>query len=243
MNNDLNNVNETVKNKVRFSIKFDKKLIKILLILFVIIFVISFGFSAINIFDFSKKIHSSDAVVVSATDNTSGKYKYDIEFYDHNNNFCSSTITTNRELEVDDYVRVYYNNPNKLYLERSNPSIVIVSIVSLIIIVFLLIILKHKPKPVEDKETKRLLKANNIVYAKIDNIVRKDSNQVKYYNIICKWTDPNEGREYTFVSEDLDFDPTMSIRVSNKNSLNVYLDKNDYNKYIVDVSDIKNNRI
>ena len=243
MNNELDKTPDTVKYKVKININFDKKFFKMLLLIFVIIFIISSIFSAINIFDFSKKIHSSEGVVVSATDNTSGKYKYDIEFYDNNNNFCSSTISTNKELEVDDYVRVYYNNPNKLYLERSNPSIVIVSIVSLIIIVFLLILLKRKPKPVVDKETQRLLKANNIVYAKIDNVVRKDSNQVKYYNIICKWTDPNEGREYTFVSEDLDFDPTMSIRVSNKNSLNVYLDKNDYNKYIVDVSDIKNNRI
>ena len=65
----------------------------------------------------------------------------------------------------------------------------------------------------------------------------------KVYNIICKWNDSKEDRDYTFVSEDLDFDPTMSIRVSNSSSLKVYLDKNNYDNYFVDVNEIKNNRI
>ena len=92
MNNDLNNVTDTVNNKMKFNINLDKKLIKRLLLVFGIIFIISLVFSIINIYDFTKKIHSSEGVVVSATDKTSGKYRYDIEFYDYNNNYCSTTI-------------------------------------------------------------------------------------------------------------------------------------------------------
>ena len=113
-------------------------------------------------------------------------------------------------------------------------------------IIGLLFVYKHKPKPVVDNNTKRikkLIKANNYVIARVDNIVRNDNNQNKYYNIICKWNDSKEDRDYTFVSEDLDFDPTMSIRVSNSSSLKVYIDKNNYDNYFVDVNEIKNNRI
>ena len=250
--NNTNTINDRVgkvKDFVKNKVKFDKRTILILLCVFVVIFFISLIFTVKNSIDFFSKVHSSDAVVVSVTennDNTYGSYNYEIEFYDNQNNYCSNSINSDIVYDVDDYVKIYYNNSKEVYLTRSNPLVVIISIISLVAIIGLFFVYKHKPKPVVDNNTKRikkLIKANNYVTARIDNVVRNDNNQNKYYNIICKWNDSKEDRDYTFVSEDLDFDPTMSIRVSNSSSLKVYIDKNNYDNYFVDVNEIKNNRI
>ena len=128
--------------------------------------------------------------------------------------------------------------------ERDNPVVIVIPIICIGIMIILGFLFRDNFKGVKvDKKKKKLLSSKTSVYAKIENVIRSDKNNMKYYKIVCSWVNPDDGTNYTFYSEDLDFDPTMSIRLSNKNSLNVHLDKNNYNNYIVDVNDIKNNRI
>ena len=244
--NILNKIKDLFKNKS----KLDKKSLSMLLVIFGVIFLINFLFAIINSIDYFSKVHSSEGVVISVTENndtTYGNYNYEVEFYDNYNEFTSSSLNSNKVYDVDDYIKVYYKESNEIFLERKNPVFfIVISIISFVIVLGLLFVLKHKPRPVLDnnaKRIKKLIKANNYITARIDNVVRNDNDQNKYYNIICKWNDSKEDRDYTFVSEELDFDPTMSIRVSNSSSLKVYLDKNNYDNYFVDVNEIKNNRI
>ena len=229
-------------NKLKSIIK-NKKVIIALLSFILIIFVVSVIFSVRNTIDFFSKIHSSNGVVLSVNennDNEFGNYSYEIEFYDKTDDYCSVSINSNKVYDVDDIIKVYYANSDDVYLERGNPIIIIIPIICIGLAVIL--ILLYRDNKTEEIETKELMNENNIIFAKIENVTRKDIDDKRFYNIVCSWIDPNDSKNYTFVSEDLDFDPTMSINVSNKNSLNVYLDKNNYNNYIVDVNEIKNNK-
>ena len=224
-----------------------KKVIFILLSIVIIVFLITSIITVVNTIDFLRKSHSAMGVVVSVSENNDvshGNYSYEIEFYDQYNNFTSSIVSSNKVYDIDDTIKLYYGSSNDIYLERRNPIIILIPIICVGIGMFLIFLLKDNYKEnEEEKEKSKLLNNKNIVYARIENVECKDNDGQRVYNIVCSWVNPDDGENYTFYSEDLDFDPTMSIRISNKNSLNVHLDKNNYNNYVVDVNDIKNNRV
>ena len=236
------NIIDKIKEKAA-----SKKLLFSLLCVFIVIFLVTTVLFVINFVDYLAKLHSEDGVVISVSennDNSFGNYSYEIEFYDYYDNYTSSIVSSNKVYDIDDYVKVYYRDPSKIYLNRRNPAIIIIPTICLGVIVVLLFLLRDNHKETaEEKEKKKLLNSKNTVYARIDDVICKERDNKRYYSIVCSWDDPKDNKNYKFYSEELDFDPTMSIRVSNKNSLNVHLDKNNYDNYVVDVNDIKNNRI
>ena len=239
--------NETVQkpiNKMQNVLK-NKKLLSIALLVLLIVFVLTLLVGLKNTYDYLKKVHVSDAVIVSVTDNTNnkyGKHSYDVEFYDYKDNFCSSHFNSNKNYQIDDHVTIYYNDSDKVYLHRGNPFILLISFISLILCIVLLFLTRERKVDIA-KKNKKILKSKQMVEAKINNVIRNDKDNTKYYNIICSWVNPVDNREYTFNSEDLDFDPTITLNILHMSSINVYLDKNNYSKYYVDVSEIKKNKI
>ena len=224
----------------------DKKIKRVILILtlvFGVVFIISTLLSVKNLTNYFSRMNSSDAVIVSASTETNNinNYIYEVEFYDKDNSHVGS-FTSSQEFQIDDHVTVYYNNPKELFLTRDDPSIIIVSIISLLLFIGLLFISKKRKVNVE-KRNKRILKSKKLVIANIETIIRSDKNNKKYYNVVCSWVDPEDNKKYTFQSEGLDFDPTITLNMMHKNTVSVYLKKTDYNKYYVDVSDIKKNKI
>ena len=241
MNNDV--VSKT-NNKILDILK-NRMIVSIVLLILLIVFVLSLLVGLRNTYDYLNKVHVGDALIISVTDNNtkfSNKHSYEVEFTDYKGKVVSSNFNSNNDYKINDHVIIYYKNTDKVYLHRDNPSILIISFISLILIILLLVLTKERKVNIA-KKNKRILKSKKMIEARISNIIRNDKNNTKYYNIICKWNNPEDNREYTFNSEDLEFDPTITLNILHKNTINVYLDKNDYNKYYVDVREIKKNKI
>ena len=117
--NILNKIKDLFKNKS----KLDKKSLSMLLVIFGVIFLINFLFAIINSIDYFSKVHSSEGVVISVTENndtTYGNYNYEVEFYDNYNEFTSSSLNSNKVYDVDDYIKVYYKCYDSKCDERLN---------------------------------------------------------------------------------------------------------------------------
>lgn len=89
---------------------------------------------------------------------------------------------------------------------------------------------------------KRLIKDGCHVMAHIDGVVTTNVriNNRPTYAIRCSYNNPEDGRIYSFTSEALMFDPSWYI---NTDTLRVYVDRNDYTKNYVDVSELKDKYI
>lgn len=96
----------------------------------------------------------------------------------------------------------------------------------------------HKRKSL----AKRLIEGGYYVDAQIDSVDTANMriNGRPTYVIRCSYLDPNDGKLYSFSSEILRFDPTPLI---NSDTLRVYVDKNDFSKNYVDISDFKDKNI
>lgn len=88
----------------------------------------------------------------------------------------------------------------------------------------------------------RLVEGGYYVDAQIDCV---DTANVRIngrptYVIRCNYLNPNDGKLYSFTSEIITFDPTPLI---DRDTLRVYVDKNDFSKNYVDISEFKDKYI
>ncbi len=233
---------EKIFNIITEKAKVYKKQLLIVFIISIITLVITFIFSIRNTIDYVTKIHSGDAIVVGIEKNKNNKINvYEIEFYDQKNYTIASTLKTPKKFKINDSFKVYYSSKDKIYLDRKNPIIILLYLINLGITVFLFIILKKLYTV--DSNKKKILDDNLVIFAYIDKVTSKQDGNKTLYNITFTWFNNEDRKTYTFISEDLKKDPTMSINLSNKNGANIHLDRNNYDNYIIDLDELINNKI
>jgi hypothetical protein len=136
-----------------------------------------------------------------------------------------------------DIVKVFYkaDNPDKMRYSdgvRFGRKVVIIGIIMLLSNL-LLVYSNRKRTKLENnfKTTGRKLEAR-ILKMDIDTtitVLRKNS-----FYVDCSWTDPTTGREYAHTIRNIWKDPRMLL--AGRNSIDVYIDTNDPDKYFLDIS-------
>jgi len=90
---------------------------------------------------------------------------------------------------------------------------------------------------ISDAGAKKLISSGKKVSAEFAGIFRNEKYRMGDKNpwiIKCKWTDPSNGKEYYFDSKNYTIDPTPYL--ADKSHIDIYMNPNDYGKYIMDVS-------
>lgn len=166
------------------------------------------------------------------------EYEYGGNIYsDISLNYYSSSMYEGKRISV----MVDTNAPGKVHTSASYLLFIAIfggiGLVFVIIGISLLISIHRKNHLKE-----RLVRDSYYVMAHIDSVVVTNIriNNRPTYAIQCSYNDPEDGRIYVFKSEVFVYDPTAYI---SNDTLRVYVDRNDYTKNYVDVSELKDKYI
>ena len=232
---------DKILDKIIETVQKYKTVILIVFIISIVTLSVLFIFSVKNTIDFVSKIHSSEATIIGiSTDKNSKYYTYEIEFFDKKKGTTTSEFTSNARYSLDDSFKVYYSNPNKIYLQRANPVVLLLFIINIGITILLFLIVKRLFKV--DTSKKKIMDDNLVIFAYYEKVTSKQVNNKLLYNIEFSWFNNDDRKTYRFISEDLKEDPSQAINFSNKNGANVHLDRNNYDNYIIDLDEFLNNK-
>lgn len=166
------------------------------------------------------------------------EYTYNDEVYRERLNAYSSTF---REGDIIEIV-VDRDNPKKVTCNFFSPVFFIFPVLGLLLVIIgtSLIIYVVKKK----KYQKRLKEEGQIIYA--DYVETKIINNYQVngkrpYRIVCSWNNTlNNNEKMLFESNNIWSNPEKIIRDKNIIKIRVYLDPDNYKKYLVDIDDILN---
>ncbi len=160
---------------------------------------------------------------------------------DHYTNYLH--MTSNRYYH-NQVLNIYYDkdNPNNI---MSNSFLEIVYIIGafgglILLVAFLILYFDQKRK----KEIDLLKSTGNIINAKFISVKRNhhyEINGKNPYNIVCEYK-AWDGKLYRFNSENIWYDPIIIINDYNIKSFPVYVDRNNYKKYYMDIELILNKK-
>lgn len=178
----------------------------------------------------NQSAHSDDMPIVTVTYTVDGEEKETIL------NYYSTRFYEGKQLTI------YYdkNNPNKIHAKES--SILAYGFlgfgVLLSVIGYSQLIRKARKKRLVEnlKQTGDLISAEYIA-TKMN--VYYSVNGKHPYNVVCRWIDPGNTKEYQFTSKNLWPNPEDIIAEKNITEFPVYIDKNNKDIYFVDTSIIK----
>ena len=124
-----------------------------------------------------------------------------------------------------------------IVIEHYSHTIALLLIVPCIFIIYLVI----KDNYAYYKELLKL-KNNGLLidadYKEVNTIIFPNADKVRY-SIVCTWTNPDDGKLYTFSSTRIYFNPEEYIKKNNINKFMVYIDRENINNYCVDIDNIK----
>ena len=151
------------------------------------------------------------------------------------------SLQSNKYVEKQN-IRIYYNKkkPEKLHIDTSTNTSHKLSKIGTVIIVLGIILLIIRVKKKNYRNNLRVSGrriAATIQELKVNkNIVKNGKNP---YIVVCTWTNPEDNKTYTFNSPKVWGNPSELINIKNITTLTVYVDKKDFNKYIMDVTQLK----
>ena len=197
-----------------------------------------------SMFNTENKIYTTAIItdIVSYTDSNGDtsydvfvEYEVDGKKYESELNMYSITFSEGKEIEI------FYDkdNPNKI---GSNSSNIMMLMFPLFGLIFMIIGIAGIYVRSRRKKLINYLKENGeLIHATYTETVRNYSYSVNGrnpYNIICEWENPEDGKMYSFKSDNIWKNPTNVIEKKEIKTIPVYIDLNDMKKNYVDVSEI-----
>ena len=194
-----------------------------------------------SVFNYNNKIETAGIITrISLSRNSENEsrrvyvsYVAEGNEYESTLNGYSSSFYEGKEIEI------YYDkdNPNKIGMKSLDLLILILPGIGLIFLIIggTGILVKVNKKKLE----KRLKENGELIYADYVETIINTSYSVngRYpYKIICEWTNPVDGEEYTFKSRNIWLNPEDIIEERNIKQFPVYIDKNNKKKYFVDIN-------
>lgn len=167
-------------------------------------------------------------------------YDVDGRRYESKLNAYSSSFKEGKEIEI--------------YYDRNNPTKIGTNVTDILLFVFpamglLLVVIGGTGiyKKIKKKQDNRKLKeTGERIFANYLEVSTNTSYVVngRYpYNIICKWTNPEDQEEYIFKSENIWDDPSSIIEEKNIKTFAIYLDPTNKKKYVMDIDEILNETV
>lgn len=229
------------------------KVLKTFFIIFLIVglLFLGIGFLVFDFFDTNKGNEISTTAVITDMDSYrrgDGNIYYDVfityeindEIYETKLNEYSSDYYVGKELEIYYKEDQPYDVHTKLPIEI---ALIICGIFSLIFILIggigIICILS------KERKVKMLRKSGEIIYATYKNVSYNKNLMINGrhpYNIICEYTNPMDGTKYLFKSENIWENPEYIIKEKDIITFPVYVNKNSFEEYVVDIDAIKEQR-
>jgi hypothetical protein len=142
-----------------------------------------------------------------------------------------------RSYHNGDKLKVFYktDNPDKMRITdgvRTGKRVVIIGIV--MILFNLLSIYSDRKKTKSENNFRTTGRKVEAQIVKTDKDMTVTIQRKNPYYIDCRWVDPMTGREYTHTIRYIWKDP--QILLAGRNTIDVYVDRNDPEKYFMDIS-------
>ncbi|MBQ6323644.1 MAG: hypothetical protein IJI22_02295 [Bacilli bacterium] len=146
------------------------------------------------------------------------------------------------KVSTQQVIRIYYNkkNPDKIYIDKSKSIAQNLFTVGIYIIAFGIIffIIRSRRKEYQNnlRSSGRRISAT-IKEIKVNKNVTKNGKNP--HIVVCSWTNPEDNKTYTFNSPKIWENPGELISMKNITTLTVYVDKKNFNRYIVDINQLR----
>lgn len=210
---------------------------------FVAIGIILFG----SVFNYTNKIETTGIIteIWSSRDSDNNRnHKVYVSYVAEGNEYESTLNGYSSSFYEGKEIEIYYDkdNPNKIGMKSLDLLILIVPGIGLIFLIIggTGILVKVNKKKLE----KRLRENGELMYADYVETIINISYSVNGrhpYKIICEWTNPLDGEEYTFKSKNIWSNPEDIIEERNIKQFPIYIDKNNKKQYFVDIDSLTAN--
>ena len=204
---------------------------------FVAIGFILFG----SVFNYNNKIETTGIIteIWSSRDSDNNRnHKVYVSYVAEGNEYESTLNGYSSSFYEGKKIEIYYDkdNPNKIGMKSLDLLFLILPGIGLIFLVIggTGIFIKINRRNLG----KRLKENGELIYADYVETIINISYSVNGrhpYKIICEWTNPLDGEEYTFKSKNIWSNPEDIIEERNIKQFPVYIDKNNKKKYFVNI--------
>ena len=209
-----------------------------------VIFLITGVFVCIDAFNYDNKVQTTATItrIISyrGQDNEiryNTYVKYDVDGIEYNSkvNSYSSSFYEGKEISV------YYNksNPSEVYAKGFEFFVIMFPAFGIIFSAIGgigLFVRYNKGKSEKNlRESGEMIIAN---YVGVDMNMHYSVNGRHPYNIVCEWTNLEDGKKYTFKSKNLWNNPENIIMERNIKTFNVYININNKKQYVIDIDDV-----
>lgn len=214
--------------------------------LFVVVGVIM----AINVFNYENAIDTTGVITeITRYRDSDGDSSYDVyvSYYVDDEKYNSVLNSYSSSFYEGKEINIYYDktNPRKIGVKSLDLLVLIFpgigSIFAIIGYLGVFVNVSKKRNEIKLKEFGELVYAD---YVETEYNTYYSINGRHPYNIICKWTNPEDDVEYKFKSKNLWFDPEVLIEDRNITKFPVYIKSENPKKYVIDVEstlDLENN--
>lgn len=204
---------------------------------FVAIGIILFG----SVFNYTNKIETTGIIteIWSSRDSDNNRnHKVYVSYVAEGNEYESTLNGYSSSFYEGKEIEIYYDkdNPNKIGMKSLDLLFLLFPGLGLISLIIGVTGISSKARG--KKSGKRLKENGELIYADYVETIINISYSVNGrhpYKIICEWTNPLDGEEYTFKSKNIWSNPEDIIEERNIKQFPVYIDKNNKKKYFVDI--------
>ncbi len=204
---------------------------------FVAIGIILFG----SVFNYTNKIETTGIIteIWSSRDSDNNRnHKVYVSYVAEGNEYESTLNGYSSSFYEGKEIEIYYDkdNPNKIGMKSLDLLFLLFPGLGLISLIIGVTGISSKARG--KKSEKRLKENGELIYADYVETIINISYSVNGrhpYKIICEWTNPLDGEEYTFKSKNIWSNPEDIIEERNIKQFPVYIDKNNKKKYFVDI--------
>ena len=174
-----------------------------------------------------------------------GEYEYDVYVkYRVNGTTMENKLNYySRSMKKGKTIKIYYDleDPTKISSDSGDSLVLIIpEIVGLVFFIVGVAGIYSSNK--KKWKQKQLMETGNPIYATIKDVKLNNELIVKGaspYNIYCEWINPKDNSECIFKSENIWKNPIPILQQKNITTLKVFVDPNDKDFYIVDLSQIE----
>lgn len=210
---------------------------------FVAIGIILFG----SVFNYTNKIETTGIIteIWSSRDSDNNRnHKVYVSYVAEGNEYESTLNGYSSSFYEGKEIEIYYDkdNPNKIGMKSLDLLFLLFPGLGLISLIIGVTGISSKARG--KKSEKRLKENGELIYADYVETIINISYSVNGrhpYKIICEWTNPLDGEEYTFKSKNIWSNPEDIIEERNIKQFPIYIDKNNKKQYFVDIDSLTAN--
>ena len=210
-----------------------------------LLLIIGFIIFLISIMNYQKtatainNIGNTNAVVKEIDTNNIATIEYVV-----NEKTYNKQIPTPSNTSLNEEITIYYNksNPDILADNKTTTIPTIILVISIIFFIYTIVLFLIDLK--RQKRIKILKSTGIYIEANIEEILVNSKGKPKRgkypYHIRCIYTNPSDKNIFRFESDNLYFNVNEYINEYNIKKLPIYVDKNDYKNYYIDIYYAKN---